>query len=196
MKFSEALAILEFEETNDVDSGLKKAYRKAMWKWHTDVSNAEYDKALEMSKLVNEAYEFLVKNWGKWSPKDKADSSVAAWMVDVYNKIKHIPHITIIRAGIWLWVKIEKPEEFWFSETDDCKTIAKKSQGFKAHKKAVGSILEEAGFVKNHSKDMHSWHCVDSGPRKRWKRGAWSWDRITQTFTTDELETNPHAAVA
>jgi hypothetical protein len=184
------------EDNGDLDGGLVSAYRKAMKKYHPDVTELDLDFALEMSKLVNEAYAFLASNIGKWSINDKGESNVAAWMVDVYNRIRHIPNITIIRAGVWLWVKIERPEEFRYMESDDVHTIAKKSQGFKAHKKAVGAILEEAGFVKNHSKDMHSWHCVDQGPRKRWKRGAWSWDRIIQTFTTDELETNPYSAVA
>jgi len=196
MKFSEALSILEMEDNGDLDGGLVAAYRRAMWKYHPDVTKLELDFALEMSKLVNEAYAFLAADVGKWTIKDKSDTNLASWMVDVYNKIRHIPHITIIRAGVWLWVKIEKPDEFRIVETDDCKTIARKSQGFKNHKLEVGKILEEAGFKNAPNKGMHSWHCLDSGPRKRWKRGAWPWERITQTFTTDELETNPHTDVA
>jgi hypothetical protein len=151
---------------------------------------------LEMSKLVNEAYAFLAANVGKWSINDRGETNIASWMVDVYNKIRHIPHITIVRAGVWLWVTIEKPEEFNVVESDDFQTIAKKSRGFKKYKSDLGKVLEEAGFIHSYSKNMYSWHCVDQGPRKRWKRHSWSWDRITQTFTTDELETAPRTAVA
>lgn len=196
MKFSEAIAILEMEKSNDVDEGLTTAYRKAMWKYHPDVTKLDLDFALEMSKLVNEAYAFLVANKGKWSINDKGSSNVAEWMVDVYNKIRHIPHITIVRAGVWLWVTIEKPEEFKIVATDDAYTIARKSQGFKKYKSDLGKVLEKAGFIRNPSKNMYSWHCVDQGPRKRWKRGAWSWDKITKTFVCDELETAPRTAVA
>ena len=62
MKFSEAISILEMEESMEVDDGLTSAYRKAMRKYHPDVTILDIDFALEMSKLVNEAYSFLSQN--------------------------------------------------------------------------------------------------------------------------------------
>lgn len=196
MKFSEALAILEMEDNGDLDGGLVSAYRKAMKKYHPDVTELELDFALEMSKLVNEAYAFLASNIGKWSIKDKGESNVASWMVDVYNKIRHIPHIQIVRAGIWLWVTIDGPSEFQDASSDTLESRMAKRKNLSEFRKGVGSQLKEAGFSYAPNKKKWSWHCVDQGPRKRWKRGSWSWDRITQTFTTDELETNPYSAVA
>ena len=90
------------EESSDVDDGLVRAYRKAMKKYHPDVTNLDITFALEMSKLVNEAYSFLAQNIGKWSIKDKGSTNIAGIMAEIYNKIRHIPHITIVRAGVWL----------------------------------------------------------------------------------------------
>ena len=39
MKFSEAISILEMEESMEVDDGLTSAYRKAMRKYHPDVNS-------------------------------------------------------------------------------------------------------------------------------------------------------------
>ena len=196
MKFSEAISILEMEESNDVDNGLSKAYRRAMKKYHPDVTELDLDFALEMSKLVNEAYAFLVQNMGKWSVKDKSETNVANWMVDVYNKIRHIPHITIIRAGVWLWVTIDGPSEFSRTSSDTLESFTIKKRKLSEFRKGVGAQLREAGFCYAPNKQKWSWHCVDQGPRKRWKRNSWSWDKITKTFTTDELETQPFQAVA
>jgi hypothetical protein len=196
MKFSEALGILEMEPSEDLDDGLVRAYRKAMKKYHPDVTELDLDFALEMSKLVNEAYAFLAANVGKWSLHDKGETNVASWMVDVYNKIRHIPHITIVRAGVWLWVTVDGPPEFSNLSSDTFESRLAKKRGLSEFRKGVGAQLKEAGFSYAPNKQKWSWHCVDQGPRKRWKRHSWSWDRITQTFTTDELETAPRTAVA
>ena len=67
LTFAEAVSILEIPEgSHEVDGGLTVAYRKAMKKYHPDVSDLPRDIALEMAKLVNAAYELLHENMGKW----------------------------------------------------------------------------------------------------------------------------------
>jgi len=181
MKFAEALAILEMEKSNEVDQGLSSAYRKAMKKYHPDVTKLDLEFALEMSKLVNEAYSFLHQNMGKWSIHDKGETNIAGQMADIYNAIKHLPHITIERVGVWLWVTIGKP------------TICINSQELSKFRKNVGAELKKFDFRYAPKKQKWSWH-DESTPTFR-KKKAWDWDRIVKTFGEETLETSPHTAV-
>jgi len=195
MKFSEAIAILEMDlESHDTDQGLASAYRRAMKKYHPDVTKLEPAFALEMSKLVNEAYAFLHQNMGKWSLKDKGSTNLADIMADVYSKICHLPSITIERLGVWLWVTIETPIEFKSNPGDSLETIMKKRAGLKAFRKNLGSQLSTHSFQYAPKKMKWSWHNVGDGPKWR-KRKAWDWDRIRTSFDHEELVTSPHRAV-
>ena len=196
MRFSEALSILEMEESSssDVDDGLVRAYRKAMKKYHPDVTKLTLDFALEMSKLVNEAYSFLAQNIGKWSIKDKGTSNLADIMAEIYNKIRHIPHITIVRAGVWLWVTVDGPPEYQDAPSDTVGIRIKKRSNLKMFRKSVGKELSPLGFNFSGKHMKWSWHDVYDGPR--WKKRGWEWNRIVNTFGSDELENDPRAAVA
>ena len=196
MRFSEALSILEMEENStDVDDGLVRAYRKAMKKYHPDVTELALDFALEMSKLVNEAYSFLAQNVGKWSVGDKGASNLADIMAEVYNKICRFPHITIERIGVWLWVTIDGPPEYQDAPTDTVESRMKKRMDLKTFRKGVGGQLSDQGFNYGFGKKKWSWHDVGDGPGK-WKRKGLPWHVIKQRYGSEELETQPLRAVA
>ncbi len=195
MKFSEAIAILELEEDMDAVTGLTTAYRAAMRKYHPDVTKLDLTFALEMSKLVNEAFSFLKEHMGKWSVADKGDTNIAGIMADVYNKIKHLPSITIERLGVWLWVTIDIPEEFKNQQADTFEERMAKKKGLSAFRKGVGAELREHGFRYAPKKQKWSWHSPEDGP-KRWKRKGWDWNRIKSTFDGEELRSSPHQAMA
>jgi len=195
MRFSEAIAILEIMEgSHEVDGGLTTAYRRAMKKYHPDVTKLEPAFALEMSKLVNEAYAFLHEHMGKWSAKDKGEVNLADIMAEIYNKIKHLPHITIERVGVWLWVTIDSPPEFIMAKTDELKEILAKRNGLKAFRQGVGKELSACGFKFSGKHKKWSWHDVYDGPK--FKKRGWDWDRITGTFGSDELDSKPRPAMA
>jgi len=185
MKFSEAISILEMEEnSNEVDEGLVRAYRQAMRKYHPDVTELDLDFALEMSKMVNEAYSFLSQNMGKWSVGDKASTNIAGMMAEIYNAIKHIPHITIERKGVWLWVKVYGPPEF------QANSMKKDLSDFR---KGVGKKLKVHGFTYGSAKQYWTWH---DGQRTWRKKGrGWSDEKINRTYGCEELETDPRQAV-
>jgi len=196
MRFSEAIAILEMVEGSpDTDQGLVAAYRVAMKKYHPDVTTLEPALALEMSKLVNEAFSFLQETMGKWSVADKGETSIANVMADVYNKIKHLPSITIERLGVWLWVTIDTPGEFTNSPADTFEERMVKKKGLVAFRKGVGAELKEHGFKYAPKKMKWSWHQAGDGP-ERWKRKGWDWNRIKSTFENEELRTSPRRAMA
>ena len=196
MKFSEAIAILEMEEdSRDTDQGLAAAYRVAMKKYHPDVTKLELSFALEMSKLVNEAFSFLKENFGKWSVADKGDTNIAGIMADVYNKIRHLPSITIERLGVWLWITIDIPDEFQNQQADTFEERMSKKKGLSNFRKGVGAELREHGFRYAPKKQKWSWHSPSDGP-KRWKRKGWDWNRIKSTFDGEELKSSPHQAMA
>ena len=195
MKFSEAIAILELTEDMDEVTGLTTAYRKAMRKYHPDVTELEPEFALAMSKTVNAAYSFLLENRGKWSVADKGEMNLADVMVDIYNKIRHLPDITIQPKGVWLWITIGIPTEFGNSQDDTYEIRKAKKDGLKAFRKGLGAELREHGFRYAPKKQKWSWHQAGDGPRK-WKRGSWSWDKIDRTFDGDELKSTPHMAMA
>jgi len=194
MKFSEAIAILEIEANMDGATGLASAYRKAMKKYHPDVTKLEPEFALQMSKLVNEAFAFLKENMGKWSPADKGETNLADVMVDVYNKIKHLPSITIERVGVWLWVTINCPSEFTNASSDTYEIRKAKKTGLSEFRKGVGAELKKCDFRYAPKKMKWSWHSPEDGP-KPWKRKGWDWNRIKATFDSEELHTAPRAAV-
>ena len=195
MKFSEAIAILELTADMDAVTGLTTAYRAAMRKYHPDVTVLDLDFALEMTKTINAAYGFLIENMGKWSVADKGETNLADVMVDIYKKIRHLPNITIIPKGVWLWVTINCPAEFTNASSDTYEIRKAKRDGLKDFRKGLGAELREHGFKYAPNKKMWNWHQPGDGPRK-WKRGSWSWDKINATFAGDELETNPHTAMA
>ena len=191
MKISEAIAILELEEgSNDTDQGLVSAYRAAMKKYHPDVTALEPALALEMSKLVNEAFSFLKENFGKWSVADKGETSIANVMADVYNKIRHLPSITIERLGVWLWVTINAPAEFTNSPADTFEERLAKKKGLVAFRKSVGAEIKVPGFKYVGKEKKWAWHLQEHGPGK-WKRGSWSWDKKKGWFDHEELRTSP-----
>ena len=194
MRFSEAISILEMEESNDVDNGLARAYRRAMKKYHPDVTELDLDFALEMSKLVNEAYSFLAQNMGKWSVKDKGSSNLATIMAEVYNKIRHIPHIRIERVGVWLWVTVDGPPEFADAPTDTLESRVRKQMDLKAFRTAVGKQLSAQGFIYGFEKKKWSWHDFGDGPRRK-KKGL-PWHVIKQRYGSEELDSTPLRAVA
>ena len=195
MKFSEAISILELTEDMDAVTGLTIAYRAAMRKYHPDVTKLDLDFALEMSKLVNEAYSFLSQNMGKWSVADKGETNLADLMAEVYNKINHLPDIIIDRKGVWLWVTIGIPNEFANASNDTYEIRKARKDGLKTFRKAVGAELREHGFRYAPKKQKWSWHDIADGPRK-WKKGSWNWNKICSTFDGEELKTNPHTAMA
>jgi len=193
MKFSEAISILEMEESMEVDDGLTSAYRKAMRKYHPDVTILDIDFALEMSKLVNEAYSFLSQNVGKWKVGDKGSTNIAEFMVDIYNAIRHIPHITIERVGVWMWVTVDGPPEYNYAPTDTVKSRLKKKEDLSKFRTGVGDQLKEHGFRYGFKKKKWSWH---EGTGPRWKREGLPWNVIKSRYGSEELETNPHTAMA
>ena len=195
MKFSEAIAILELEEGMDEVTGLTTAYRAAVKKYHPDVTKLEPDFALEMSKTVNAAYSFLLEHRGKWSVADKGKMNLADVMVDTYNKICHLPDITIIPKGVWLWVTIGTPLEFTFSKNDTFEERMAKKKGLAAFRKGLGSELRKQGFKYSGKHKKWSWHNIEDGPKK-WKRKGWDWNRIDATFNGEELKSTPHMAMA
>ena len=196
MRFSEAIAILEMVEGSpDTDQGLVAAYRVAMKKYHPDVTTLEPALALEMSKLVNEAFSFLQETMGKWSVADKGKTNLVDVMADVYNKIRHLPSTTIKRLGVWLWVTIDTPTEFVNSPADTFEERLAKKKGLSGFRKGVGAELKEHGFRYAPKKMKWSWHDASDGP-KRWKRKAWEWGRIKATFDGEELRTSPRGALA
>ena len=188
MKFSEAISILEMEEnSHDVDEGLAKAYRQAMKKYHPDVTNLDQDFALEMAKLVNEAYSFLSQNMGKWSVGDKASTNIAGMMAEIYNAIKYIPHITIERVGVWLWVTVDGPPEFQDAGTDTVKSRLQKRKDLKAFRQGISPSLSAQGFRYGSGKQKWSWHDAGDGPR--WKKKGLPWHIIKSRYGSEELET-------
>ena len=195
MKFSEAIAILELEEDMDAVTGLTTAYRAAMRKYHPDVTVLDLNFALEMTKTVNSAYSFLQENIGKWSVADKGETNLADMMVEIYKKIRHLPDITIIPKGVWLWVTINCPNEFTNDKDDTYEERKAKKDGLKAFRKGVGAELKKQGFRYAPKKKKWSWHDASDGP-KRWKRGSWSWDKIDATFAGEELQSFPHQVMA
>jgi len=195
MKFSEAISILELEEDMDAVTGLTSAYRVAMKKYHPDVTKLDEKFALEMSQLVNEAYSFLSQNIGKWSIADGNDSNLADVMVAVYNKINHLPNITIDRMGVWLWVTINVPIEFTNDKDDTFEERMTKKRGLKAFRQGVGKELKGRSFRYAPEKKKWGWHSPEDA-QSSWKRKGWAWSRIKSTFDGEELKTNPYGALA
>jgi len=195
MKFSEAISILELKEDMDAVTGLITAYRKAMRKYHPDVTKLDLTFALEMSKLVNEAYSFLSQNMDKWTVGDGADTNLADLMAEVYNKINHLPHITIERLGVWLWVTIGTPTEFKNHPADTFEIRKAKKDNTKKFRKEIGKELEGYGLTYAREKKKYTWHSPFDGP-KPWKRKSWDWNKIKATFDGEELRSTPHQAMA
>ena len=116
-------------------------------------------------------------------------------MAEIYNKINHIPHITIERVGVWMWVTIGIPTDLMDSQADTVESRLEKRAGLKKFRQGVGSQLKEHGFRYAPKKMKWSWHDVGDGPKK-WRKGSWDWNRIKNTFGSEELETNPRPAMA
>ena len=194
MKFSEAISILEMEEnSHDVDEGLAKAYRIAMKKYHPDVTELDANFALEMSKLVNEAYSFLAQNMGKWKVGDKASINIAGMMAEIYEKVKHIPHITIERLGVWLWITVDGPPEYVYASTDTVDSRLKKKKDLSVFRKGVSAIISPLGFRYGSAKEKWSWHDIGDGPK--WKKKGMAWNDIKARYDHEELDTAPLRAV-
>ena len=200
LTFAEAVSILEIPtDSHEVDGGLTLAYRKAMKKYHPDVSSLPKDMALEMAKLVNAAYELLHENMGKWCAKDGDKVNLTDILEEMYHKAKHLPYIKFHPRFMWLWVEIVIPPEFKPGKEDSLKTISEKLKKAKAFKKQIGDELEKLGFAhsKTQEKGKPDWnfHSPEYGASP-WKRGSWGWDKINNWFGDDEMQSSPRPVLA
>ena len=196
LTFAEAVSILEIPEgSHEVDGGLTTAYRKAMKKYHPDVSSLPRDIALEMAKLVNAAYELLHENMGKWCAKDGDKVNLTDMLEEMYNKAKHLPHIVFHPRFMWLWVEILTPPEYKAVMADDLKEIAAKVKKAKAFKKKVGAELERLGFTYSREQKKYFWHSPEYGANP-FKKGSWGWDKINIWFGEDEMQSSPRPVLA
>jgi DnaJ-class molecular chaperone len=162
MNRTEALNILNPEGNTPDD--IKVAYRAACFKYHPDVS----PDSLELMKLVNLAMEFLAKNVGKWTfDQSNNDTPLTEKMQELFNKIKHFPHIETELCGTWLWLS----GQTW------------------RYKKE----LKKAGFKWAGKK--RQWYWSPPGFRKRSKK-AFSMNDIRNKYGSVELEPELQSAIS
>ena len=100
MKMNEALNILKPEGNTEKD--IKAAYKKAAKKYHPDFGGD-----LELMKLVNLAYEFLMEN--RWfTAKHQETANMGADILDeilnIWETIKDFRGVKGEVCGTWLWV--------------------------------------------------------------------------------------------
>ena len=93
-----------------------------------------------------------------------------------------------------MWVTIGIPTEFMDSQADTVESRLKKRAGLKQFRQGVGAQLKEHGFRYAPKKMKWSWHDVGDGPKK-WRKGAWDWNKIKSTFDHEELSSQPLRAV-
>ena len=101
MNIQEALKVLKPE--NDSMEALKQAYRKAAFKYHPDIN----PHGGELMKLVNQAYEVLQAELGRWAVDDARrdeETSLDDELAHVLNKVGHLPGLEFEICGSWLWV--------------------------------------------------------------------------------------------
>ena len=140
MNHAEALNILK--PVGNSMEAVKDAYRLKCKEYHPDLN----PNGLEMMKLINCAYEWLVKNLGNWDCEKHRtnETPIDEIFTDILNKINHIIGIEIEICGTWLWVTGEtKPYKEIFKELHmswACKKMAWywKPEGYKkVYKKSI-----------------------------------------------------------
>ena len=133
MTIIEALTI--FDLADDTPAELKRAYRSLCKIYHPDVQGNE-----EMMKLVNGAYDLLVKAPYTIDMIDKAKGNIPLTEVlsKAYNSIKYLFDIDIELAGSWLWVT---------GETRKHKDYLK-GQGFKFSRKKLAWYYHAGSYRK------------------------------------------------
>jgi hypothetical protein len=188
MKFSEAIAILELTEDMDEVTGLVTAYRVAVKKYHPDVSLLPKDDALKITKLVNEAYSFLIDHRGKWHVGMKSEGNLAADMEAAIAKVYRLPSIILDRIGTYLWIEILAPVEFAFTKGETFDERWAKKKAIKAFRKGIADQLKVHDFRWNSDKQRWMW-----GPRTR--SNGYNFDDLKMKYGHDNIQTRPAMAL-
>ncbi len=95
MKFEDAAKILEING-NLTQEIIKKAYKKASFKYHPDKSGS-----VEMMQAINQAYESLKDFEGEI---DAGTLGYSDLLNEALNQIIDLPNIVIEVCGAWVWV--------------------------------------------------------------------------------------------
>ena len=188
MKFSEAIAILELEEGMDEVTGLTTAYRAAVKKYHPDVSLLPKEDALEITKLVNEAYAFLLEHRGEWHVGMKSETNLAADMEATIGKVYRLPSIILDRIGTYLWIEILTPVEFAFIKGETFEERWAKKKAIKAFRKGISDQLKVHDFRWNRDKSRWMW-----GPRTR--SHGYNFNDLKQKYGHENIRTRPAMAL-
>ena len=101
MNISEAQGIIKPKD-NSLE-GIKAGYRAACKKYHPDIN----PDSVEFMKLINLAYEFLIKNISKLNSNfaTKQDGpSIDEAIQTIFDKIKTFEGIKAEVCGTWLWL--------------------------------------------------------------------------------------------
>jgi hypothetical protein len=97
MNIQDALNILAVTPGNITPEDIKKAYRKACSKYHPDRNPA----GLEMTKLINIAYEAVKYYQGEYSKKSTKDYGDI--INNALNAVIHLG-LTVEICGAWIWL--------------------------------------------------------------------------------------------
>jgi hypothetical protein len=154
----------------DTFEHLKTAKNTALKEWHPDIigQNAE---SLGMTRAILEAFEVLKDKLGKWniswgpSATDSTGTNhLFQQMMDMHNKVKHIPGIKRDRVGAWYWVRGASSD--------------------------LSDTLKAAGLKQKKGTNEYYWAPAWSfSKKKNWKsRDKWDHERRVSTFGRQRLD--------
>ena len=165
MTLSQALSILK-PQGNDLDA-IKAAYRAAAKMYHPDINPA----GAELMKLINQAYEILLRDAGTWNRYDQRDADKEAplteTMAAIWEQIKHLVGLKIEVCGTWLWVS--------------------------GPTKQYRQQLKEAGL--RWSPNKTAWYWRPAGYKKQ-SRKKYTMDEIRSMWGSKDLDNEPLGALA
>lgn len=164
MTIDQALSLLS-PVARTIDA-VKKARTAKIRQYHPDVN----PNGLEMSKLINSAFDMLMKNlfWTEttYEPKSDVNYKLDEEIDAAWKAIQHLPNIQITLAGVWLWVGGDT--------------------------QPVKEFLKEAGFTWARNKKMWSWKPANS--KRRYSKKAWDMDSIYNKYGKTVLDTTERKA--
>jgi hypothetical protein len=140
---------------------VKKEYKTLIKKYHPDNKNGN----LEVMKIINNEYEYIIKNVVKFSSQ-KEQAKEVKFSTEIYNilsKIINIANINIEVVGTWIWIdgntysvkeylkslgfNWSKGKRKWYFTTDNFTPSRYKQKDY-------NTLKSEYGYTKVDSKEM------------------------------------------
>ena len=164
MKITEALNILSIVGKAITKDQIKEAYKNMAKKYHPDIN----ENGIEIMKMVNNAYEFLMNNEFDFDINSGNNSSYIDEVEEALNIIRKCENLIIEVCGNWIWVS--------------------------GPTKEYKEILKEANFRYAPNKKM--WYFrPESYSRSRYHK-SWNMNKIRDTYGSETVDTEKGKRIA